>query len=111
MTKPTFADAEPKSLVYLAVEIGNDHPVPQSWKERGVITDEDESTGHARILIDTDSSVIHRMEMNIDGVFLSDDGDSSVNILYAFRGRDAPAQDCTPDGPSLSDQVAVLCLA
>ena len=31
--------------------------------------------------------------------------------LYAFRGRDAPAQDCTPDGPSLSDQVAVLCLA
>ena len=30
---------------------------------------------------------------------------------YAFRGRDAPAQDCTPDGPSLSDQVAVLCLA
>ena len=30
---------------------------------------------------------------------------------YAFRGRDAPAQDCTPDGPSLSDQAAVLCLA
>jgi Transposase and inactivated derivatives, IS5 family len=30
--------------------------------------------------------------------------------VYAFRGRDAPAQDCTPDGPSLSDQAAVLCL-
>ena len=30
---------------------------------------------------------------------------------YAFRGRDAPAQDCTPDGPSLSDQAAVLCVA
>ena len=35
----------------------------------------------------------------------------ALKILYAFRGRDAPAQDCTPDGPSLSDQVAVLCLA
>jgi hypothetical protein len=34
-----------------------------------------------------------------------------AGFLYAFRGRDAPAQDCTPDGPSLSDQVAVLCLA
>ena len=34
-----------------------------------------------------------------------------VDLWYAFRGRDAPAQDCTPDGPSLSDQVAVLCLA
>ncbi|WP_193915008.1 calcium-binding protein [Cyanobium sp. LEGE 06113] len=90
MTKPTFADAEPKSLVYLAVEIGNDHPVPQSWKERGVITDEDESTGYARILIDTDSSVIHRMEMNIDGVFLSDDGDSSVNILEQNFGGAQP---------------------
>jgi hypothetical protein len=30
---------------------------------------------------------------------------------YAFRGRDAPAQDCTPDGPTLSDQEAVICAA
>ena len=37
--------------------------------------------------------------------------DFLVEFPYAFRGRDAPAQDCTPDGPSLSDQVAVLCLA
>jgi hypothetical protein len=37
--------------------------------------------------------------------------DPSSKFEYAFRGRDAPAQDCTPDGPSLSDQVAVLCLA
>jgi hypothetical protein len=36
---------------------------------------------------------------------------STYNRLYAFRGRDAPAQDCTSDGPSLSDQAAVLCLA
>ena len=35
----------------------------------------------------------------------------SKGSLYAFRDQDAPVQDCTPDGPSLSDQVAVLCLA
>ncbi len=32
-------------------------------------------------------------------------------IRYAFRGRDALAQDSTPDGSPLSDQAAVLCLA
>jgi hypothetical protein len=30
---------------------------------------------------------------------------------YAFRGRDALAQDSTPDGSPLSDQAVVLCLA
>ena len=35
----------------------------------------------------------------------------ALTLLYAFRGRDAPAQDCTPDGPSLSDQEAVICAA
>jgi len=37
--------------------------------------------------------------------------DEALCRLYAFRGRDAPAQDCTPDGSSLSDQAAVLCVA
>ncbi|MFN4865050.1 MAG: hypothetical protein ACK5GZ_01810 [Cyanobium sp.] len=36
---------------------------------------------------------------------------SEVQDVYAFRGRDAPAQDCTPDGPTLSDQEAVICAA
>ena len=45
------------------------------------------------------------------GVSLGDGPSKGRGKGYAFRGRDAPAQDCTPDGPSLSDQVAVLCLA
>ena len=32
-------------------------------------------------------------------------------LVYAFRGRDAPAQDSTLDGSSLSDHAAVLCVA
>ena len=32
--------------------------------------------------------------------------DSAFRYLYPFRGRDAPAQDCTPDGSSLSGQAA-----
>ena len=38
-------------------------------------------------------------------------GASDLGAAYAFRGRDAPAQDCTPDGPTLSDQEAVICAA
>lgn len=34
-----------------------------------------------------------------------------IHLLYPFRGRDAPAQDCAPAGSSLSDQVAVRPLA
>jgi hypothetical protein len=37
--------------------------------------------------------------------------DSDNEIAYAFRGRDAPAQDSTLDGSSLSDHAAVLCVA
>ncbi|MCX5951931.1 MAG: hypothetical protein NTZ40_00165, partial [Cyanobacteria bacterium] len=37
-------------------------------------------------------------------------GDRERN-RYPFRGRDAPAQDCTPDGSSLRDQATVFCVA
>jgi hypothetical protein len=32
-------------------------------------------------------------------------------LLYAFRGQDAPPQDSMPESSSLSDQEAVLCAA
>jgi hypothetical protein len=35
----------------------------------------------------------------------------AIHSLYAFRGRDGPAQVCTPDRSSQSDQVAVLCVS
>ena len=41
------------------------------------------------------------------------EGSESYNklFLYAFRGRDALALEWAPDGSSLSDQAAVLCIA
>lgn len=35
----------------------------------------------------------------------------SLGHEYVFRGRDAPPQECTPEGSSLSDQAAATCVA
>ena len=35
------------------------------------------------------------------------DPETGDRLAYAFTGRDAPAQDSTPEGSSLSDQVVV----
>ncbi|MEO1002588.1 MAG: calcium-binding protein [Cyanobacteria bacterium J06638_7] len=81
MAKESSSNLDQDSLVYVATEISSDHPTPAFWKQQGDITDEDDSTGYARILINKKTSEIVRMELEVDGVFLTDGGDPDKNIL------------------------------
>ncbi|MCP9927890.1 calcium-binding protein [Cyanobium sp. CH-040] len=86
MAKASSSSVDQSSLVYVAVEISKDHPTPMFWKQeadegRLGIDVEDESTGYARILINKETSEIVRMELEVDGVFLTDGGDPDKNIL------------------------------
>lgn len=73
------------SLVYVVVELDNTHEVPVNWAS------EDTSTGYARILLNKDTNEIYRMEMIVDGIFVSDaDNTLEDNPIQPFHFHNLP---------------------